>query len=160
MQIKKRLGSSLNLLPVLAVLAVLLLLSDHRSYRQAGVTMTAAEGAATPREVTVEVLNTTERRLWNAGDSDPGYRLQRRLLGLWFPMRQVKPPGGTVCGMLPTYLYETDVPQKLTFQWSSDYRFPFTSLYPGHYRLILDFREDDENGGTQTFPLAAEFTLE
>ena len=67
--------------------------------------------------------------------------------------------GGTVCMTLPVCYYEKGIPQQLNFQWGTDYKFP--SLYPGRYRLILDFYEkgvSSEHGAA--FSLAAEFTLE
>ena len=87
MKIKQLLLSPAVLVP-LSVLAVLLLFSDHASYRQEGLSMTPVEDAVTSRDLTVEVLNTTNEVFQNAGDYDPNYRLQRRMLGLWFPMRQ------------------------------------------------------------------------
>lgn len=160
MKIKQLLLSPAVLVP-LAVLAVLFLLSDHASYRQEGLSMTSVEDAVTSRDLTVEVLNTTNEVFQNAGDYDPNYRLQRRVLGLWFPMRQDPAwTGGQGCMMLPTCYYEKDIPQRLYFQWSTDYRFPFTSLYPGRYRLILDFyKQDGSYSYGPDFSLAAEFTV-
>ena len=160
MKIKQLLLSPAVLVP-LAVLAVLFLLSDHASYRQEGLSMTPVEDTVTSTGLTVEVLNTTNEVFWNAGDYDPSYRLQRRVRGLWFPMRQDPAwTGGQGCMMLPTCYYEKDIPQRLYFQWSTDYRFPFTSLYPGRYRLILDFyRQDGSYSYGPDFSLAAEFTV-
>ncbi|MCI8738655.1 MAG: hypothetical protein HFG10_00890 [Oscillibacter sp.] len=160
MKIKQLLLSPAVLVP-LSVLAVLLLFSDHASYRQEGLSMTPVEDAVTSRDLTVEVLNTTNEVFQNAGDYDPNYRLQRRMLGLWFPMRQDPAwTGGEGCMTLPTCYYEKDIPQRLHFQWSTDYRFPFASLYPGRYRLILDFyKQDGSYSYGPDFSLAAEFTV-
>ena len=159
-KIKQLLLSPAVLVP-LAVLAILFLLSDHASYRQEGLSMTPVEDTVTSTGLTVEVLNTTNEVFQNTGDYDPSYRLQRRVLGLWFPMRQDPAwTGGQGCMMLPTCYYEKDIPQRLYFQWSTDYRFPFTSLYPGRYRLILDFyRQDGSYSYGPDFSLAAEFTV-
>ena len=69
-------------------------------------------------------------------------------------------PGGEGCMTLPTCYYEKDIPQRLYFQWSTDYRFPFAFLYPGRYRLILDFyKQDGSYSYGPDFSLAAEFTV-
>ncbi len=156
MRLKERLRSPW-MLPLIA-LAALLLMADYRPYRQEGVTMTAVEGSVMSGGMTIEILNTTDRPLWNCGDYDRNYRLQRGLLGLWLPMRQAKRPAGEVCAAAPVFYYEKDVPQRFAFKWSEDLRFPFTALEPGSYRLILDFYEDGFE--ESVFQLAAEFTVE
>lgn len=128
----------------------LLLMADVQTYGQEGAAMTVVEDSVTSRSVTVEILNTTDRLLSNAGEGD--YRLQRRLWGLWLPMREKEPE---MCGAaLPVRYYEPGIPQRFTIYWC-DSR-PFDALYPGQYRLILDFWGED--AGT-AFALAAEFTV-
>lgn len=139
---------------VLLAAVFFLLLSDGSSYRQEGVTMTVVEDSVTSRSVTVDILNTTDRVLSNAGQWETRYRIQRRFCGLWLPMRQAKRPGGEVCATLPSCYYEKDIPQRITLYWRD--ACPFDALAPGRYRLILNFYED----GGEAFSLAAEFLVE
>lgn len=107
MRLKKFLCSPWPLL--LIAVGALLLMADLGLYRQEGVSMNALEDTVSSKGVTVEVLNATERRLWNRGYGQD-HRLQRRLLGLWLPVRQTKRPAGEVCAALPAYFYEKNVP--------------------------------------------------
>ena len=152
MRLKKWLCSPWMLLLLGA--GILLAMADRGTYRQEGISMTAVEGSVTSRSVTVGVLNRTDRRISNAGELED-YHVQRRLWGLWLPMREEGRPGDTVCAALESCSYEKDVPRRLTFYWS-DTR-PFDALRPGRYRLVLEFWD---HGGESPFALAAEFTVD
>lgn len=152
MRLKKWLCSPWMLL--LVAVGILLSMADYETYRQEGIVMTAVEGSVTSRSLTVEVLNRTDRRVSNAGEMDPDYRIQRRLGGLWLPMPQTERPDDAVCAALETFYCEKDVPQRLTFYWCDAK--PFDALQPGRYRLLLDFWD---YGGGAPFTLAAEFTV-
>ncbi len=143
---------------LLLAAGLLLSMADWRVYGQEGLTMTAIERSVTPGSVTVEILNTTEERFWNYGDySQDGCRLQRRLWGLWLPMRREARPEGTVCAALPVFVYEQGAPQRFTFRWADHFLMPFSKLEPGRYRLILEFYR--EGGKDAAVPLAAEFEV-
>lgn len=155
MRLKKWICSPWMLLLLAA--GLLLSIADYRTYGQEGLVMTAVESAAASRSVTVEILNETDGRFWNYGNYGQEHRLQRRLLGLWFPMRREKRPDDTVCAALPVFYYEKGVPQRFSFRWADNSRFPFMALEPGRYRLILDFYKD--GGEAPAAALAAEFNV-
>lgn len=129
--------------------------TDTKDSTEQTVTMTAVEGSAYPGQVSVTVLNPTDTEI-NSGN-EWEFSLQVEKDGQWYDLKAKKDEWANTS---EAYIYETNTPRELTFQWANLYG----SLDSGHYRVVKSFfefheEETERDKRVVAFNLAAEFDI-
>ena len=120
-----------------------------RLNRYNGVTMIAITGSAYPEGVSVVLTNQTDN---DVESGNPNIlRLQRRILGIWFPVWRDYTLGqtGEAFGYTAKDSHEIDLGWKYTYG----------AKLPGNYRVIKEYWVRYAPGDRDKFLLSAEFSI-
>lgn len=115
------------------------------------LTMSIIEGSITPEGLTLEFISTADRELIYGSF----YALELSLDGRWYRLPYVYKGEGAIGWDDIAYI----VPAQGSSQWSTDWSWLYGSLAEGSYRIIKDVYDNNGDGDSKTYYLAAEFTI-